>query len=64
MFIEVLSPLQQESEYGHNKLSHLHTKYMFRLAKLGLLPSIFLYLNNDVHIFASWMFGKESIRNV
>ena len=42
MFPEVLSPLQQEFKSWHDKLSHLHPKSMFRLAKLGVLPSIFL----------------------
>ena len=48
IFPEVLSPLQQEFKSCHDKLSHLHTKLMFRLAKLGVLPSTFLDLNDDV----------------
>ena len=42
MFIEVISPLQQEFKSWHDKLSHLHTKYMFRLTKLGVLLPLVL----------------------
>ena len=33
---------------------------MFRLAKLGVLPSILLDLKDDLTIFASWMFEASS----
>ena len=32
---------------------------MFRLAKIGFLPSRFLYLKYDVPLFASFMFGTS-----
>ena len=35
---------------------------MFRLAKLGFLLSIFLYLKGDVTLCASCIFGKERRR--
>ena len=60
MFTEVLSPLQQKIKPWHEKLSHLHPKSMFRLAKLGFFPSIFLYLKDDVTRCASCMFETTS----
>ena len=57
MFPEVLSPLQQESKLWHDKLSCIHPKSMFRLAKRGVLTSIFIYLKDDVPLCASFMFG-------
>ena len=59
MFPEVLSPLQQELKSWHDKLSHLHHKSMFRLAKLGVLTSRFLDFNDDVPFCASCMFGSS-----
>ena len=35
---------------------------MFRLSKLGVLPSIFIDLKDDVHLCASCMFGTERRR--
>ena len=37
-------------------------KSMFRLSKLGFLPSIFIDLKYDVTIVASYMFGTASSR--
>ena len=62
MFPEVLSPLQQEFKSCHDKLSHLHTKSIFRLAKYGFLPSKFLDMKDDVPLCASCMFGTASRR--
>ena len=62
MFSEVLSPLQQEFKYWHDNLSHLHPKSVFRLAKLGVLPSIFLYLKDDVPLCVPLMFGTARKR--
>ena len=56
MFPEVLTPLQQEFKSCNDKLSHLYPKSMFRLAKFGVLPSIFLKLKDDVPLCASLMF--------
>ena len=39
MFSGVLSPLQKVLKFWNNKLSCLHPKRMFRLAKLRVLPS-------------------------
>ena len=52
MFPEVLSPSQQEFKYWHEKLSHLHPKSMFRLAKLGFPPKQFLDLKDNVPLCA------------
>ena len=41
IFPEVLSTLQQGFKYWHEKLYHLQTKSMFRLEKIGFIPSIF-----------------------
>ena len=62
MHIEVLSHLQQEFKSRNYRLSHLHTKYMFRLVKYGIHLSIFLYLKDDMPLCASCMFGTEKIR--
>ena len=48
MFPEMLSPLQQEFKFWHEKLCQLNPKYMFRLEKLGVLPERFLDLKDDV----------------
>ena len=61
MFPEVLSVLQQEFKSWNDKLSRLHPKYMFRLEKLGVIPSIFLDLKDDVPLCASFMFRTERI---
>ena len=53
MFPELLSTLQQGSKSWHDKLYHLHPKYMFILAKIGVLPSQFIYLNDYVPLCAS-----------
>ena len=37
MFPEMLSPLQKEYKFWHDKLSQLHPKSMFTLSKLGVL---------------------------
>ena len=47
IFPEVLSTLQQEFNSRHETLSHLHLKSIFRLAKIGFLPSRFIDLKND-----------------
>ena len=57
MFTEVLSPLQQELKFWHENLSHLHPKLMFILAEVGILPSIFLDLKDDLPLCVSCMFG-------
>ena len=57
MFTEVLSSLHQVLKSWNNKLYHLHPKSMFVLSKLGVLPSIFIYLKDDVPLYASCMFG-------
>ena len=62
MFPEVLSTLNQDLKYRHGNLSHLHTKFMFRLEKLGVLPSIFIDLEDDVPLRESYMFGTSRIR--
>ena len=62
MFPEMLSHLQQEFKSYHAKLYHLHPKYMFRLEKLGVLPSILLELKDDVPLCESCMFLREKIR--
>ena len=56
MFPEVLLILQKELKYWHDKLSHFHPKSMFRQTKIGVPPSIFLYLENDGHLCVSCMF--------
>ena len=53
----VLSYLQQEFKYWHEILSHRHPKSMFRLAKLVVLPAIFLHLKDDVSLCEPCMFG-------
>ena len=60
MFPEVISPLQQEFISWNYKLSHLHTKSIFRLANFGFLTSIFLYLEDDVPLRASITKGNKS----
>ena len=35
---------------------------MFKLAKLGVLPSRFIALKADVNLCASWMFGTARTR--
>ena len=62
MFPWVLSPSQQEFKSWHKKLSHFHPKSMFRLAKLGVFPSIFIDLKDDAPLCASWMFGTSRSR--
>ena len=59
IFLEVISSLHQELKSWHDKLPHLHPKYMFRLTKLGVFPSIFIDLKDDVTLFSSCMFGIE-----
>ena len=53
MFTEVLPPLQQEFKSCHEKLSQLQPKSMFRLERLGVLPSIFIDLKDDVPLCLS-----------
>ena len=60
MFTEVLSPLHQEFKSWYCNLSHLHPKSTFILEKLGVLISIFIDLEDDVHICASCMIGAAS----
>ena len=60
IFPEVISPLQQEFKYWNEKLSHLHPKSIFRLAKLGILPSIFIELKYDLRLCASCMIVTAS----
>ena len=62
MFPEVLSPPQQEFKSWHDKLSHFYPKSMFRLAKLGVIPSIFIDLRDDVPICESCIFGTSRRR--
>ena len=62
IFSEVLSQLQQELKSWDDKLSHLHTKFIFRLEKSGVLPSIYLDLKDDVPICVSCIFVTERIR--
>ena len=62
MFPEVISPLNKELKPWHDKLSHLHPKSMFRLAKLGVLSSIFLDLKDYAPLCKSYMFGAASRR--
>ena len=57
MFPKVLSLLQQEFKSCHDKLSHLHSKSMFSLAKFGVLPSRSLDLKYDVPLCVSCMLG-------
>ena len=54
--------MQQEFKSWHDKISRLHSKSMFRLAKLGVLLSIFLDLKYDVPLCESLMFGTERRR--
>ena len=56
MFLELLSPFQQEFKSWHKKSSNLHTKSIFILKKLGILPKNFLYLKADVTICSSYVF--------
>ena len=56
MFTEVISPLQQEFKSCNEKLSHLHPKSIFRLAKLVVPPSRFIELKYDVCLCASCIF--------
>ena len=62
MFPELLSPLKEEFKSWHEKLSHFHTKSMFRLAKIGVLPSRFIYLKYDLPLCAPCMFVTASKR--
>ena len=62
MFTEVLSSLHQEFKSRYYNLSHLNPKSMFRLAKLGVLPSKFLDLKDYVLLCASFMFGTARKR--
>ena len=50
MFPEVLSPSQQDLKSWHDKLSHLHTKSIFRIEKLLFPPNQFKDLKVDVTI--------------
>ena len=59
IFPEVLSPLQQEFKSWHDKLSNLYPKSLFRLAKIGVFPSIFIDLKDDVPLCESCMFGTS-----
>ena len=59
MFPEVLSNLQYEFKSWNEKLYRLRPKSMFRLAKLGVLPSIFLDLKDYVPLCESCMFGTS-----
>ena len=56
MFTEVISPSQQEFTFWNDILSHLHPKSMFRLAKLVVIPSIFLDFKYDVPLCSLFMF--------
>ena len=58
----MLSHLQQEFKFWHDKQSNLNPKSMFRLAKLGVPPSIYLDLKDDVPLCASCMFWKVGRR--
>ena len=62
LFPEVIPPLQQEFKSWHDKLSNLHPKSMFILAKPGVLPSIFLDLKYDVPLCESCIFGTSRRR--
>ena len=62
MFPEMLSLLQQEFKFWHDKFSQLHPKFMFRLEKIWFLPSIFIDLKEDVPICESLMFVKAKKR--
>ena len=62
MFLEVPSPLQHDFRSWHDNFYHLHPKYVFRLEKLGFIPSIFLYLKADLPLCVSCIFGKARIR--
>ena len=62
MFPEVLLPLQHELKSWNDKVYHFHPRFMLRLAKLGVIPLNFLYLNYDVPLFASCIFGTERRR--
>ena len=55
MFLEVLSFLQSEFKSWHEKLSRLNNKSMFILTKLGVLLKRFIYLKDDVPIYALLM---------
>ena len=59
VFPEMLSPLQQEFKYFHYKVYNLRPKSMFRLATIGVLPSIFLYFKDDVPLCSSCIFGTS-----
>ena len=54
--------LEHELKSWHEKLSHPHTKSMFRLEKLGVILSRFLDLKDDLPLCESCMFGTASIR--
>ena len=56
MFLEVLLHLQQEFNPCHEKLSHLHPKFMFSLVELGILSKYFLDLKDDVPLCVSCLF--------
>ena len=47
MFPEVISPLQHKFKSCNERLFHLHSKSIFRLSKLGVLSSIFIYLKDN-----------------
>ena len=53
MFPEVLSNLQHKLKSWHENLCHLYTKSMFILSELGIIPSVFIYLKDDVPICES-----------
>ena len=61
MFSKLLSHLQKELESIRDKISNLHTKSMFRISKIGVLPEIFLDMKYDVTIFAACMFGTAIV---
>ena len=57
-----LSPLQQEFLSRHCQLLHLPFSTMLRMSKIGLLPSRFLKLRNDLPPCVSCMFGQSHCR--
>ena len=62
VFLEVLSPLQQEFKSWYYKLFCLHHKSIFRLATLGILPKSFLDIKYDVPLCESFMVITTSIK--
>ena len=60
MFTGVISPLKKYFKSWHDKLSRLHPKYMFRLAKLGILPKFFLDFKYYRPLYLSCVFGTAN----